>query len=271
MEPKTVRNVHTMMHAALANAVGWRYVVENVAEHVNPPPVRRRKATVWTAAQMRTFLEFVRGDRFYALFLLGATTGFRRGELCGARWPAIDLEAGTMAVEPDSLVVVNGKAMSSDGKSDNAPRLLSLDRATVAALREWKEVQNSERVFFDTDYEGTDRVFTWENGRDVHPDVIRRRFNRLSERAGLPHIRLYDVRHTYATTALKSGVHPKIVSSRLGHASVGFTMTVYSHALPGMDREAADAIASLFVDAPVEQPVSKSVSKDATTPDQNDL
>lgn len=264
LEPKTVRNVHTMVHAALANAVRWRYVLENVAEQVKPPRVRRRKPTVWTAAQMRKFLKFISTDRFYALYLLAATTGLRRAEVCGLRWPAIDLDQATLTVEPDTLVVVNGRAEDSDGKTDNAPRLLSLDRVTVRALREWREAQRSERVFFDRDYEGSDRVFTWENGRDVNPDVIRQRFNRLSERCGLPHIRLYDIRHTYATTALKSGVNPKIVSTRLGHASVAFTLDVYSHALPGMDRDAAHEIASMFVDddlAENEDGVSKSVSK----------
>jgi integrase len=168
-----------------------------------------------------------------------------------------------LTVLPDTMVVVNGQAGESDGKSDNAPRLISLDRATVAALMAWRDIQRSERAFFESDYLGSDRVFTWENGRDVHPDVIRQRFNRLSERCGLPHIRLYDIRHIYAMTALRSGVNPKIVSTRLGHASVGFTLTVYSHALPGMDREAADTIAGRFLDQePDEDAVSKSVSKD---------
>ena len=74
-----------MLHAALANAVNWRYVVENVAEQVRPPKVRRRRPTVWTPAQLRTFLTSVRTDRFYALYLLAATTGLRRAELCGLR------------------------------------------------------------------------------------------------------------------------------------------------------------------------------------------
>lgn len=80
---------------------------------------------------------------------------------------AVDLEAATLAVEPGTLVVINGQAATSDGKSNNASRLLSLDPVTVAALRDWLAVQRSERVFFDRDYLGADRVVTWENGRDV--------------------------------------------------------------------------------------------------------
>lgn len=89
--------------------------------------------------------------------------------------------------------------------------------------------------------------------------MIRQRFNRMSQRFGLPHIRLHDMRHSYATAALKAGVHLKIVSACLGHHSEAITASVYQHALPGMDREAAGKIAALFVDdeAVVSEPVSK--------------
>jgi integrase len=272
LEPKTVRNIHVMMHSALRNAVNWRYVMENVAEHVKPPKVRRRKPTVWTPAQLRTFLTSVRHDRFYPLYVLAATTGLRRGELCGLRWPALDLDAGTVSVEPVTRVVVNGEAQDSDGKTDNAPRLLALDPLTVIALQEWRERLQGERPFFERDYHNTDRVFVWEDGRPVHPDVIRQRFNRLSIRCGLPHIRLHDMRHSYATAALKAGVHLKIVSARLGHASETFTASVYQHALPGMDRAAAGTIAALFLgDLPDDTVVSESVSKGDENGQPDDL
>jgi integrase len=261
LEPKTVRNIHVMMHVALRNAANWRYVVENVAEQVKPPRVRRRKPTVWTPDQLRAFLVYVRRDRFYPLFLLAATTGLRRAEVCGLRWSALDLDAGTLSVEPGTRVVVNGEAQDSDGKTENAARMLALDPLTVTALGGWHARQQAERAFFDRDYRDTNRVFVWEDGRPVHPDVIRQRFNRLSARCGLPHIRLHDMRHSYATAALKAGVHLKIVSARLGHASETFTASVYQHALPGMDREAAGTIAALFLrDAPDEPVVSESVS-----------
>jgi integrase len=184
--------------------------------------------------------------------------------------PALDLARGTLSVEPDTRVVVNGRAQDSDGKTDNAPRLLALDPVSVAALRNWYDMQRGERAFFDRDYENTERVFTWEDGRPVHPDVIRQRFNRLSARVGLPHIRLHDMRHSYATAALKAGVHLKIVSARLGHHSEAFTASVYQHALPGMDREAAGVIAALFVDD-VMPGVSESVSNGQENGPSDDL
>jgi integrase len=219
--------------------------------------VPRRKSTVWSPAQLRQFLQFVRGDRIYSLFLLAATTGLRRAELCGLRWPAVDLRTGNLSVEPDTRVVVNGVAQDSDGKTDNAPRTLALDPVTVAAVTEWRSCQLAERAFFDRDYATTDRMFTWEDGRTVHPDVVRQRFNRLAQRCGLPaHSparHAAQLRHRCPQGWRAS----EIVSARLGHHSEAFTASVYQHALPGMDREAAGTIAALFLDDP-DQPASGS-------------
>ena len=89
-----------------------------------------------------------------------------------------------------------------------------------------------------------DYVFTDELGNSLHPDVVSRQFQRALNRSGLPRIRLHDVRHSYATVALKAGVHPKVVSERLGHATVGVTLDLYSHVTPSIARDAADVVAS---------------------------
>jgi integrase len=185
-----VRNVHVMLHKALSDAVAWGYVTEYVADQARPPKVGRRPPTVWTPAQLRRFLQAATGDRFYPADVLSATTGRRRAELCGLRWSAVDLQASTLAIEASTRVVVNGQAQDSDGKTGNALRLLSIDRTTADVLTQWRSEQGSERAFFERDYQDTDRVFTWEDGRPVHPDVLRQRFNRLSARCSLPHIRL---------------------------------------------------------------------------------
>ena len=246
LSPKTVRNVHVMLHKALADAVSWRYVAENVAEHAKPPRAGRRQASVWSPEQVRRFLERTRDDRFYALYLLAATTGMRRAELCGLRWSDVDFGNSSVSIAA-TRVVVRGYAESSDGKTANSRRLLAVDPVTLAALQVQREGQERERSFFGPDYLGDDHVFTWENGRAVHPDVIRQRFNRQVAALGLPRIRLHDLRHSYATAALAAGVSPKIVSERLGHASVAFTLSQYTHLLPGLDRDAASTVAAILL------------------------
>lgn len=201
---------------------------------------------MWTPQQLRTFLHAARDDRFYALFLLATTTGMRRAELCGMRWSAVDLVDRTLSIR-EGRVVVAGHAAGSDGKSDSAGRLIALDAETVTALTAWQRQQDSEREFFGTDYHETGLIFTWQDGRPVHPDSIRERFARLTAAAKLPPIRLHDLRHSYATAALRAGINPKIVSHRIGHSSPAFTLNVYSHVTPGMDRSAADEVAALVL------------------------
>lgn len=247
LSPKTVRNVHVMIRKALADAVAWGFLPSNPAEHARPPRIPRRPPAVWTPDEVNRFLTAARDDRFFALYLLAATTGMRRAELCGLRWPAVDLNRGALSVTT-TRVVVRGHAQDSDDtKSERGQRLLSLDPVTVGGLADQQKRQDEERAAFGTGYGETNLVFTWEDGRPVHPDVIRQRFIRLVARLKLPAIRLHDLRHSYATAALAAGVNPKIVSERLGHASVAFTLTQYSHVLPGVDRDAAQTVADLML------------------------
>ncbi len=96
------------------------------------------------------------------------------------------------------------------------------------------------------DWPDHDLVFTQPDGSPVNPDWFSRRFRKLCVRAGLPPIRLHDVRHTWATLALQAGIHPKVVSERLGHSTIAITLDIYSHVTPSMQSEAADLVASLI-------------------------
>ena len=265
LSPKTVRNIHVMLRKALGDATAWDYLVANPAAQVRPPRLTRRLPTVWDPGNASRFLVRAVDDRFYGLYLIAATTGMRRAELCGLRWPAVDLEGGHLLVAT-TRVVVRGHAQDSDEtKSIRSHRRISIDPVTVEALRRRRASQDEERMAFGDQFRATDLVFTWEDGRPPHPDVIRQRFQRLIKRLGLPVIRLHDLRHTYATIALAAGVNPKVVSERLGHASVAFTLQQYSHVLPSVDEEAAKKVADLMLGR---RPVSRSVSRQALDSNQ---
>ena len=247
LAPKTVRNIHAMIHRALVDAVGWKYITDNPASNVKPPKRPRTRRQVWRPDQIHTFLASVRQDRFAALFLLELTTGIRRGQVCGLKWTSVDLDAGEITVH-DNRVVVGGHARDkAGGKTKNSDQTIAIDRATVAALRAWRSVQNRDREFFGSDYHSGDYVFTFEDGRPPHPDTIRQRFDRLAAAAGLSRITFHDLRHSYATGALKAGVSAKVVSDRIGHANVGFFLQTYAHVLGNDDREAAEQAASFLI------------------------
>ena len=246
LSPKTVRHTHTMLHKALADAVRWGRVVRNVADLADPPKPSTPEMKVWTPAQVRAFLDFVRDDRVYAAWLLVATTGMRRGEVLGLRWSDLDLEAGRVSVA-QTLTVVNQRVRVSEPKTAKGRRTVALDPATVTALRAHRARQAEERLALGPAWQEHGLIFTWYDGRPIHPERFSKWFEVRAIRSGLPRIRLHDLRHSYATAALAANVSPKVVSERLGHAKVGITLDVYSHVLPSMDEQAAITVARLIL------------------------
>ncbi|MDQ3760522.1 MAG: site-specific integrase [Actinomycetota bacterium] len=243
LSPKTVRNVHTMLTAALSDAVRWDYIPRNHAADAKPPRAPRPAREVWTAEQLRRFITQVRNDRFYALWLLVCTTGLRRGELAGLRRNGVDLDNGRIA-NSTTRVVVGGRAEDSDTKTESSRRSVALDPVTLDALRSYVRLWDIEREEFQ--HQGT-VLFCWPDGRPIHPETISDWFAQHSIAAGLPPIRLHDVRHSYATAALRAGVPVKVVSERLGHSSVAFPQQVYMHVIPGMDAEGAQLAAAAIL------------------------
>jgi integrase len=147
----------------------------------------------------------------------------------------------------DTRVVVAGRTVDSDGKSNSGVRTISLDAFTVELLRSYLVMLDEEQEAFGDGYDTSHtKLMRYEDGRRLHGDTVTRRFNRIVDIAGLRRIRLHDVRHTYATLSLDSGVHAKIVSDRIGHAHEGITVQIYGHRSTGHDREAAELVAGLI-------------------------
>ena len=187
--------------------------------------------------QLRTFLEAIADHELYPLYFLAATTGMRRGELAGLRWRNIDLDAARLAVNRQ-IVSVGYQLIEDDLKTASSRRTIDLDEQTVAMLRRHRRHQLEQRMA--TGRRGDDGfVFASSDGSPVHPDLISQTFQRFMAQIDLPKIRLHDLRHTHATILLQENIHPKVVSERLGHSSIAFTMTVYQHVMPGMQAEAA--------------------------------
>jgi integrase len=252
LTPKTVRNIHGALHAALRDAVRWGFVARNVATAADLPKSTTPEMRVWRPEQLRAFLDQVRDDRLYAAWLLLATTGMRRGEVAGLRWVDVDLDAARVPPRRPR-VVVNHQVLVSEPKTTKGRRSIALDPATVAALREHRRWQLEKRLAVGPGWEDSGLVFTWPDGRPLHPERFSKWFEQHTRAAGLPRIRLHDVRHSYATAALAAGIPAKIVSERLGHANIAITMDTYSHVLPGLDELAAGTVAQLILGKPRRQ------------------
>jgi integrase len=248
LSPKTVRNTHIALRKALADAERLGLVVRNAAAAARPPVPSKRDHTTWTPEELARFLGSIEGERLAAVFVVLATTGMRRGEALGLRWSDVNFKAGRLSIV-QTVTTVSDKIVITPPKTARSRRSVSLDPETVAALREHRHRQNEERLLAGALWAGEgDFVFTDELGRPVHPSALSRLFATYVRRAVLPVIRLHDLRHTYATVALGAGVHPKIVSERLGHATTAVTLDLYSHVTPTIDAEAAALVASRIFD-----------------------
>jgi integrase len=248
LSPATVRRVHATLHRALHDAVRWNRLVKNPVDAADPPRVTSTdlEMKVWSAKELKVFLASERESRLYPLWLTLATTGMRRGEVLGLRWQDVDLEARTVSIR-QTRVMTGYQPLLSTPKTRRGKRLVALDGATVATLREHRRRQKEERLAAGPLWKDSGFVFTKEDGEPYHPERVSRLFQGAAKRAGLPRIRLHDLRHSYATLAPASGVHPKVISERLGHASIAITLDTYSHAVPALSEEAAERVAALVL------------------------
>ncbi len=246
LAPKTVRHVHTTLQRALRDAVRWGKLPRNPAEMSDPPRGQSSSMQVWRPNQLASFLHQTKADRLHACWVLAATTGMRRGELLGLRWSDVDLDNRRLAVT-QAVIAVGYEVLISEPKTSKSRRSIALDPATIAVLADHKDRQRHEQVAAGELWQGTGLVFTRQDGSVLHPHTLSYWFDKHSREAGLPPIRLHDLRHSYASAALSAGVHPKVVSERLGHSNIGITLDTYSHVLEGMQQDAADHVAGLIL------------------------
>jgi len=247
LSPLTIRHVHATLHRALKDAVRWERLMRNPIDAADPPRIGgdgTRELKTWNAEQLKAFLDFTKDERLSPLWHVLAMTGMRRGESLGLRWEDVDLEAGRLAVRraliPNGAVVVVSEPKTAKGR-----RSVALDPQTVEALKRQAAQQLADQVKKADDWTDTGLVFTKEDGEAWHPEVVSRFFRQAVKRSLLPEIRLHDLRHTHATLALRAGIHPKVVSERLGHATIAITLDTYSHAIPALQEAAASLIAGL--------------------------
>jgi integrase len=184
-----------------------------------------------------------------ALFTLAATTGMGRGELVGLRWRDVDLQEGRVSVQ-QTVVSVAYELRFSTPKTKRGRRSIPLDARTAAILREHRVRQNERRLLAGPLWSDLDPVFCRDDGGPIHPDYLSKTFEHLVALSSLPRIRLHDLRHTHATLALSAGIHPKVVSERLGHTGISITLDTYRHVVATLREGAAEAVARLVFAAP---------------------
>jgi integrase len=242
----TVNHLHQVLHRALDAAVRLDLVARNVCERLDPPRMRHQEMTTLSEDQAHALLVAAEGDRFEALYVLALATGMRQGELLALRWSDVDLESGTLKVRA-TLQNASGRFEFAEPKTPHSRRRIALSRLAGGALKQHRLRQAEERLRLGPTWHEMDLVFPNSIGKPMDGlNLLQRNFYTLLEKAGLPHMRFHDLRHTAATLLLGRGINPKIVSEMLGHSQVGITLDLYSHVTPHVQQQAADAIDAAF-------------------------
>ena len=228
--------MHTILKQALRQACLWRAIAHNPADLVKPPKVERKEMQTIDTGQTVDVIEAARGSRMLIPILLGVLCGLRRGEVVALRWRSVDLDAGQLAVVASAEQTDEG-VREKETKSGKG-RAVALSATLVSELRRHRKHQAEMLLKLGVRLSDNHHVVTREDGEPIQPRSLSRAFRKFMRRHKLPQIRLHDLRHSHATHLLAAGVHPKIAQERLGHSSVGITLDLYSHVLPGMQGEA---------------------------------
>lgn len=245
--PNEVRYSHSILHAALEDALKLGVVHRNVVHLVDPPRRVKREMAVYTEAQARHLLNVIAGDRLEALCVLVLATGMREGELLSLRWGDVDLERNMLTVWATLQRRTRQGLVREQAKTGHSRRTIALSEAVVGALRHHRERQVRERLQLGDVWAESNLVFPNTIGRPMDATNLRRYWwYPLLKRAGLPRIRFHDMRHTAATLLLSRGVNVKVVSEMLGHASVSVTLSLYAHVLPHMQQHAVETMETII-------------------------
>jgi integrase len=240
VSPRTVVIMLVVLSSALDDAMREGLVARNVARLVKRPGVEHHEMASWTPEQAGQFREHVRDDRLVACWLL-TLAGLRRSEILGLRWSDVDLDAGTVSVAQGRVVVEGRGTVTGDPKSKRSRRALPMPADVLTALRAFKVRQAEERLALGERYPDTGLVAVNDDGSPIRPETYSNDFSRHAKDAGVPVIRLHDVRHTAATMLLDGGTTPSATAKWLGH-DPAITLRVYGHVYDDALAAAGDAL-----------------------------
>lgn len=238
---RQIQFIHAVLRNALASAVRDELVTRNVAKLVQIPTPRYKVGKGLAVAEVKKLLAEAAKTRLYALYVVAATLGLRRGELLGLRWTDLDLERATLTVA-QTVQRVGGRLLVDDTKSEASDATVPLPKVTRRVLVEHVERQAVERAAAGECWQDYGLVFPTSVGTPIEPRSLNRHFDGIRTRAGLPGVRLHDLRHTVVSLLLALGTPPHIVQAIARHADLEITLSIYAHTNLDAMREALDKI-----------------------------
>lgn len=236
ISPGTIHNIGNLLGKTLRVATEWGIITKNVAALVKKPTYKQPKLKTWTQEEVDQFLDSSRGSRLHAAYVIALTTGMRIGEICAINWDDIDFKNGMIAVNK-TVVYADKSIYIKESTKTGLARVVTIPAFVVSYLKKYKmgQIPNSLNL-----------VVPGVKNEIIYNSAFCKTFQRDMETAGVPKIRIHGMRHTHATLLLQNGENVKVVSERLGHATVTTTLNTYAHVMPNMQRTLAENLEKSF-------------------------
>ncbi len=243
---RTVQYHYRIMSKALDDAIRMGLITVNPCKGVNPPRPARHDVPSLGPDDLSQLLEAIRQSSYYLYYHMLLLTGLRRSELLALKWRDLDLDLACIYVSHSLHRLDDGSIIIKEPKTSSSRRPVDLPPSLVLLLRQHRVDQEVQQIMFGQNLDEDDFVFSHADGSPLNPNTVTHAFSKVAARAGLPHLRLHDLRHIHATMLLKAGTHPRVVQERLGHSSIATTLDIYSHTVPGMQKAAAERLDTLL-------------------------
>lgn len=228
LSPKSIKNIHGVLHKAMQQAVEIGYIRQNPTQTCKLPRVEKAPVHALDEDQITTLLQYIKGHRFETLYTVDTFTGMRQSEILGLTWDCVDFEKGTIRLYRQWQIIngVRGFHSLKNGKSRTitpAPYVIQLLQQQKRTQTEWQlqagPAWHNEEGF----------VFTDRHGYPLKHDIVYRSFKRITQQLEFPNIRFHDMRHTYASACIHAGDDIKALQENMGHHTAAFTLDAYGH------------------------------------------
>lgn len=234
LSPKSIRNIHGVLHGCLQTAYEMKLIPENPAKHTNMPKIKKPEIIPMNTEQLEEFLIAITGHPLEVLFKLAVLTGMRKGELIGLTWDCFHFDDGFIRLYRQLSYNKTKRHYYFDSLKNGKPRTIYPPAAVMEMMEQYYRRKSSGKFVFP----GT------TGGEHLTHSQIRKPFERIIAKMDIPKFRFHDLRHTYAVLSLKAGVDLKTLSESMGHYSVAFTLDTYAFALSDMKQESARRLQS---------------------------
>jgi integrase len=244
----TISYHHRIVGSVMQYAVENSIITSNPTRRMKPPKAPKTEAAYYDDAQALALIEALESAplKWRTAVMLLLYSGMRRGEACGLEWSDIDFDASTAAITKAAQYLTGKGMFTKEPKTATSRRVVKLPEEMVALLLEHRRQQSDEKEKLGDSWQGSDRIFTTENGAPMHPDSLTHWLGDFCAQNGLPRITPHGLRHTSATLLINAGAPVKAISAMLGHSSQNVTNAIYSHSIQSAVAAASDTLGDIL-------------------------